>query len=383
MAGSATPPPDRNRLETEIAANPVLSKVREALEDESVFIVGGTVRDLLVGLPATDLDLVVEGDVTALATRLDTDAVIHERFGTAELEVGGHRVDLVRARTETYPEPGALPQVTPAELIDDLARRDFTINAMAVGLEEPRQLVDPFDGFADLEEGTLRILRPGSFQEDPTRAIRAARYAARFGFALEEETAREVGAVDLGTVTRDRLLSEFERLCGEADAPRALGLLAEWGVGNRGTEVAGLGPVGLELLLDAPWSGFLDPAEFGLDWILGTNGTDIDPLLEFRGPPSEAVQLASDFGSREILLARAAGAEWLDDWAGDWRQASPVITGEDLVARGVPEGPAVGIGLDAALTAQLDRGLVDFDEQIEVALEAIGPGGRGERDRPN
>lgn len=364
-------------------ANPVLSRVREALRDESVFIVGGTVRDLLIGLPATDLDLVVEGNVADLATRLDPDTVIHERFGTAELEVEGHRVDLVRARTETYPEPGALPQVTPAELSDDLARRDFTINAMAVGLEEPGQLVDPFDGFADLERGTLRALRPGSFREDPTRVIRAARYAARFGFALEEEAAREVSAVDLETVTRDRLLSEFERLSGEADGPGALRLLAEWGVGRRDSEDAGLGPTGLELLLDAPWSGFLDPAEFGLDWVLGTNGTDLGRLLAFKGAPSQGVQLTKEFGDREILLARAAGAEWLDDWVTDWRKVKPVITGEDLVARGVPEGPAVGTGLDAALAAQLDRGVLDFDEQIEVALEAIGPEGRGERDRPN
>src|SRR5690606_25329122 len=120
----------------------------------------------------------------ALAARLGATTAEHERFGTAKVVLEGHEVDLAGARRETYPEPGALPVVEPADSIEqDLARRDFTINAMALSLDDPAEPIDPHGGAADLDAGLLRVLHPGSFADDPTRALRAARYAARFGFA--------------------------------------------------------------------------------------------------------------------------------------------------------------------------------------------------------
>src|SRR5262249_11114056 len=135
-------------------------------------------------------------------------------------------------RTETYSHPGALPTIWPAEDIEtDLARRDFTINAIAVPLGEvPVRLIDPSSGQADLAAGVLRVLHPRSFVDDPTRAIRAARYAARFDFEPEPETAALLREADLESVSNERRWSELSRLAAEASAPRGFQLLAEWGL---------------------------------------------------------------------------------------------------------------------------------------------------------
>jgi len=174
------------------------------------YLAGGVVRDLWRGdtAPARDLDVVIEGDgpavARALAHALGGTLVEHERFLTASVATAHGRVDVVTARTERYERPGALPRVLPGSLAQDLRRRDFTVNAMAVELASTTfGLLDPLGGVADLERGRLRILHPLSFVEDPTRMLRAARYAARLGFALApetEEAARGVApALDLGS----------------------------------------------------------------------------------------------------------------------------------------------------------------------------------------
>lgn len=380
MDEPVTEEPDLGRLEVTIRADPVLRRVRDALQGESAYLVGGTVRDFLLGLAAADLDLVLDGEVEGLALRLDPAARVHERFGTAEIEVDERRIDLARARTETYPRPGALPEITPAEIEEDLARRDFTINAMAVDLAEPDRLLDPFGGMSDLREGLLRPLKPGSFKEDPTRVLRAARYATRFGFSLEPTALDQIPEADLSSVSHDRLVSELQRFLDEDLSPEALELLHEWGVGERAvTDDVGPGPEALRLLATEPWSGFVEGAEFAGDWLLGSIGSDYLELLEGFDTPSAAVRQTAEFNRGDVLLARAAGADWLDQWLIEWRDACPAITGEDLMSRGVPEGPAIGIGLDAALVAQLDRGVDDFEAQIEIALEASLKGGAGDR----
>ena len=165
------------------AAYPELADVAAAAPDP-VYLVGGAVRDLLLGRGRADIDLVVEGDPAALAAALGAEPLVesHSRFGTLKVRLGGEELDLAAARRERYARPGALPTVElGAPIRTDLARRDFTVNAMAVPLAEPRELIDPYDGQADLEAGVLRVIHDGSFVDDPTRAIRAARYAARFG----------------------------------------------------------------------------------------------------------------------------------------------------------------------------------------------------------
>src|SRR5512134_2481200 len=159
-----------------------IEELRRAAGNEPAYLVGGAVRDLLLGRTRTDLDLAVDGDVGAIARALGEDVTTHERFGTATVRVGDLVVDLARSRAESYERPGALPAVTSAPIAEDLARRDFTINAMAVPLTGKAELIDPYGGLEDLRVGVLRVLHERSFVDDPTRALRAARYAARFHF---------------------------------------------------------------------------------------------------------------------------------------------------------------------------------------------------------
>ena len=354
-------------------AYPELEAVRAASE-APVYLVGGAVRDLLLGRARADLDLVVEGDAAALAARLGATTAEHERFGTAKVVLEGHEVDLAGARRETYPEPGALPVVGPADSIEqDLARRDFTINAMALSLDDPAEPIDPHGGRADLDAGLLRVLHPGSFADDPTRALRAARYAARFGFALESETERLLRATDLATVSADRRRAELLRLAAEPTAPRGFELLAEWGlVRLREGDVELAERVGA-LLKAPPWQGFArrDAAVFAaaLGEDPGRGRADALADAEPRRP-SEAVDLARGRSPVELVLARALGAEWLDQYLAEWRHVGLEIGGADLLAAGVPEGPALGRGLDAALRAKLDGEIAGREEELATALAA-------------
>ena len=173
-----------------------LAAVMEGAEEEGrmLYLVGGSVRDLALGRSQLDVDAVAEGEVQSLAaaaaSALGGRCVAHREFGTVTLETDEARVDLAMARTETYTRPGALPRVHPASIGEDLARRDFTINALALALCGPERgrLLDPFGGWADLRRGLVRVLHPRSFIDDATRILRAVRYAVRLGFRLESET---------------------------------------------------------------------------------------------------------------------------------------------------------------------------------------------------
>src|SRR4051794_40345423 len=184
----------------------------EVLRDEpEVWVVGGAVRDVLLGRPPRELDVVVEGDAVALARRLGEPDAVHERFGTAR--VGD--VDLAAARTETYAAPGALPDVRlGATIEDDLARRDFTVNALAVRLADGTGVGRP-GALEDLEARVLRVLHERSFVDDPTRVLRLRRYAARLGFAPDAATARLAADADFGTVSGDRLGAELRLALAE------------------------------------------------------------------------------------------------------------------------------------------------------------------------
>src|SRR5215216_6277278 len=196
------------------------------------YLVGGAVRDLLRGADAVDLDLAVEGDARSvarsLADRLGGSAREHERFGTATVRAPDLNFDLATTRTESYDEPGALPRVAPATLAEDLRRRDFTINAMAVALtgDELGHLYDPHGGVPDLGAGVLRVLHPGSFLDDPTRLLRAVRYETRLGFRMDEDSERaaraSVAEDALSTVSGSRVRDELMDLLAEHEAPAAV-----------------------------------------------------------------------------------------------------------------------------------------------------------------
>lgn len=338
---------------------------------EPVYVVGGAVRDLLLGRGRADLDLVVEGDAAALAARLGAEPVSHERFATAKVVVDSHELDIAGARTETYAHPGALPEVSPAPSIEaDLSRRDFTVNAMAIPLRGEARLIDPNDGRADLGAGLLRILHPGSFADDPTRAIRAARYAGRFGFALEPGTAVLLRETDLGTVSPERRRAELLRLAAEASAVRGLGLLVEWGLlapREGGVELAAR----VEELLASPlWAGEAPRAEALLAAVTGPPGSEIALAVAAPGRPSDAVELARGHDPVALALARALGTEWLDDYVARWRAVELEIDGADLIAAGVPQGPALGRGLRAARRAKLDGEIAGRERELATALAA-------------
>jgi tRNA nucleotidyltransferase (CCA-adding enzyme) len=355
-------------------AHPELDRVRSEAR-EPVYLVGGAVRDLLLGRPRADVDLVVEGDAAALAERLGGATAEHDRFGTVKVEVEGHELDIASARTETYPEPGALPVVAPAEGIEvDLGRRDFTINAMAVPLAGEPRVIDPHGGREDLERGVLRVLHPRSFGDDPTRALRAARYAARFDFELEPETAGLLRRADLTTVSADRRRAELERLAAEGSACRGFELLDEWGL-------VGLREGGLELLRAVDdllqreqWADFVPREEAMLAAALGPPGGE--ELLASMWPPrpGEGVEVAGGRDPVELILARAMGADWIEQYLTAWRRVELEIGGADLIAAGVPQGPAVGRGLRAARRRKLEGEIAGREAELAAALEAARAG---------
>ncbi len=217
----------------------------------SLFFVGGIVRDLLLGQPLYDVDFVVEGDAAALARRLADDrggqVKSHARFGTAKwlldprtLQVatpdglGLRTLDFVTARTEFYTHPTALPQVEQSSIKQDLHRRDFTINAMAVCLDPDRfgELLDFYGGERDLRDGVIRVLHSLSFVEDPTRMLRAVRFEQRFGFHIEPRTQDLLtSALDLlDRVSGPRIRNELDLIFQESRPEKAICRLAELGV---------------------------------------------------------------------------------------------------------------------------------------------------------
>jgi tRNA nucleotidyltransferase (CCA-adding enzyme) len=253
-------------LEEALSA-PVLSLVRRISETadkegDVPYFVGGLVRDLLLGQPIVDLDMVIEGDAIALAQRLAGElggrVRTHRRFGTAKWLISnkvwqavadmlaepdqdlGHSyelpssIDFVTARTEFYDYPTALPEVERSSITQDLHRRDFTINTLAIRLDPDHwgELVDFYGGEADLENGVIRVLHSLSFVDDPTRVLRAARLESRMGFHLDPRTEGLIADALplLKRVSGDRLRHELELIFREAEPERALRRLEELGV---------------------------------------------------------------------------------------------------------------------------------------------------------
>jgi len=217
-----------------------IQKAGEAAEkwQQRLYVVGGVVRDLLLDRCNTDLDLVVEGDAIKLAQAIaaskKASTTVHTRFGTANLKWASRSVDFITARAETYARPGALPTVRPGSIHDDLARRDFTVNAMAIEIN-PRhygELIDPFNGRQDLDKKLVRILHKKSFSDDATRIWRAIRYEQRLDFKIESETLRLIkrDIKMIETVSGDRIRHELELVFKEETPEKQLARAAELGV---------------------------------------------------------------------------------------------------------------------------------------------------------
>ena len=220
-----------------------IRKAGEAAQrrQQRLYLVGGVVRDLLLERPNCDLDMVVEGDAISLAQELadnrKASLTIHKRFGTAKMRWDDHSADLATARAETYARPGALPTVKPGTINDDLLRRDFTVNAMAIELNPRRfgDIIDPHGGRQDLENGLIRILHEKSYIDDATRIWRAIRYEQRLDFRLElatEELLKQCTAW-LGTISGDRIRHELELVFKEEMPEKAFRRADELGVLDR------------------------------------------------------------------------------------------------------------------------------------------------------
>lgn len=204
---------------------------------EKFYLVGGVVRDLLMEQANFDLDLVVEGNAIELAQQLKFNKgkiTTHPRFNTAKLQWNGWSIDLATARSETYEKPGALPAVTPSSIDDDLSRRDFTVNAMAIRLNPGYygKLADPHGGRDDLQAKRIRILHQKSFTDDATRIWRALRYEQRLGFHLERRTQtllqRDIPMLE--TISADRVRYEIECICKEKYPEKVFNRAGELGV---------------------------------------------------------------------------------------------------------------------------------------------------------
>jgi tRNA nucleotidyltransferase (CCA-adding enzyme) len=398
---------------------------------EDLALVGGAVRDLLLGRPPRELDVVVSRDGAALAHALaesltadgagSTRTTLHERFGTAVLEWPGGRVDIATRRAESYPAAGALPEVRPGNAKEDLARRDFTVNALAVALggEWSGGLLHAEHALADLAAGRLRVLHERSFIDDPTRLLRLARYKARLGFEVEAGTAELVGealtAGVLETVSRARIGAELRLALGEGDAVAALRALQELGVlaaiDPRLRFDAALAVAALELLeASAAGDGVGGRAELLLLAVLlqpalrpasESAETDVRRLLDDLEFPAAdqraaleaavradaiAAELAAARTASEVHAAAAsstlegvalAGARGEDDareaagwWLEQLREVGLSITGDDLLAAGIPEGPEIGRRLQATLALRLDGELAEGREaELRAALK--------------
>jgi tRNA nucleotidyltransferase (CCA-adding enzyme) len=384
-----------------LAALPAGERLLGALDGlDGVHLVGGAVRDLLLGGVPRDLDLIAERDgpgvAGELARRLGVAApVVHGRFGTATVD----GVNVATARAERYPRPGALPEVRTGTVEEDMARRDFTANAIAVGLSADRRgLVHSApEALEDLEARRLRVLHDASFVDDPTRLVRLARYAARLGFAVEERTlalARAAFASGApATAGRSRMGSELLLLLREPEPVRALAVLRDLAGGasldpglvvdeplleRAGALLPGDPLVllaaalrGVERGRLAAWLGdvHLSEAPAVLDAVADPDG--LARAMREAERPSALWRLLRRRSPQAVALAGAAGAEeparrWLDEL----RDVRLAIGGEDLLREGVPQGPEIGARLDAALVRKLDEGLASREEELAAALEA-------------
>jgi tRNA nucleotidyltransferase (CCA-adding enzyme) len=384
---------------------------------DGVYLVGGTVRDILLGEPNFDVDVAVEGDAIelarSLADALDGRVRAHRKFGTAVvLYSEDKRVDVVTARTEFYDAPAALPSVEHATIREDLFRRDFTINAMAVSLkgEDFGRLVDPFGGRRDLEANTIRILHNLSFIDDPTRIFRAIRYESRYGFRMDDHTQRLArGTIEMGLVgdlSSARLRDELVALLEEGDAGASILRLAELGAGaaihphlaaddeavelldrarrlneHYGTAVPSWRLAFAVLARRMPpdevyaWLRRLKVQRRDLERVAAavTVGPRIlERLRAGSAEPADVVAAADPYAPDAPLFAMAMEERpELDDYFRRLRNVQLEVSGSDLAELGLGESPEVGEILAELRRRKLNGQLDGRESELAAARELI------------
>ena len=333
---------------------------------------------------------------------------LYSEFGTATIKLAEQRLDLVTARSERYSRPGALPRVTPSTIHDDLRRRDFTINAMAINLSETGlgrgQLLDPHGGKADIELHLIRILHPASFVDDATRILRATRYEQRLGFSLEDDTlARLSEAVQdrtLDTINADRLRRELGHMFREKHPHKPLHRAGELGVlaaifpplGDASTiETLASNNIGGEPL------GYLAGLAYPLTsdegealirrlnmpnrWARIVKDTvalkEKERVVEEKG--SSPIDLCGNLESLipisvqavSILTSSPVVKERLNFYLEKLRHLKPSLNGGDLVSLGATQGPMVGEMLRTLREARLEGQVVTRQDEIKLAQKLL------------
>jgi tRNA nucleotidyltransferase (CCA-adding enzyme) len=396
---------------------PVFEAVAAVSEPyEGVYLVGGTVRDILLGERSFDVDIAVEGDAIALAQAL-ADALggrvrAHDKFGTAVVIYGeGERVDVVTARTEFYDAPAALPTVEHASIREDLFRRDFTINAMAVSLKgaDYGRLVDPFGGRRDLSAKTIRVLHNLSFIDDPTRIFRAIRYENRHGFRMDDHTLRLArGTIEMGLVgdlSSARLRDELEALLEEGEIEHSILRLGELGADKAvhphlsadeeavvlvrrltelrdryGLEIPswrlGLAVLARKLPPDEVygWLQRLKVRRRDAEQIAAavTVGPRLVERLRDGAEPAEVVTLADPYAPDAPLFALGlTDLEPLHAYFERLRDVQLEVSGADLAELGLEESPRVGEVLAELRRRKLNGELDGRDSELAAARELL------------
>ncbi len=377
-----------------------------------LYLVGGVVRDLLLGQPGSEFDIVVEGDALrlarSLASKFGGKLIQHEKFGTAKIDIGkwhwNHEItfgeqplsslDLVSARSETYRHPGALPTVGPGNITDDLRRRDFTINAMAVRLDGDSYgtLRDDFEGRHDLELGLVRILHPGSFLDDPTRMYRAVRYEKRYGFRLASETQALIPTARplIDKISAQRIRHELDRMLEEPNSSEMLARLAELDLLQPIHPALSFDEnVQQRMIKDRLLEKTIDPKLTQpflrwLLWLMPLSHKQLESLnkrLHFHKSlfqslleastlwsklpgfhamkPSQWVEHLEGFAPAAVYAAHLASPDGgsrdaLGAYLFEWRHVKPRTSGSDLKRLGVPTGPRYQAILSRLRAAWLD-----------------------------
>jgi tRNA nucleotidyltransferase (CCA-adding enzyme) len=399
--------------------------------DLPIYLVGGSIRDLLLGRAINDFDLTVEGEAARLAEvilrKFAGKVIFHSRFSTATwtLDETTFRrlnvpmlgassfppfLDIISARSETYSKPGVLPAVKRSTIDDDLRRRDFTINAMAVRLDGRfwGQLHDPLGGQADLENKRIRILHPRSFEDDPTRMMRAVRYAGRYGFEIEAETlslindeAREV----LSRLSGERLRHELDLVFEEMHPSEMLHRLAELELLKPIHESLAHANFQLPFLeiLSSEFGEFTIPDIMTFRrtlgwvlWLMPLSAFDIDMIakrLDFPALLTKSARAASSLLTELPLLMTYKPSQWtfyleelpaiavyavyltrkepaLREYLVNWRKVKPTITGDQLMERGLVPGPRYAEILRQLRAAWLD-GEVKNEKEEKSLLDTL------------
>jgi len=388
--------------------------------DLPLYLVGGVVRDLYLGRPAMDFDLVVEGDAIRLAHALVDEhsgrLTVHPRFGTAQwflpeslgTDVTGFTtLDLISARSETYREPAALPTVHPGRLVDDLCRRDFSINTLALRLDGDHfgELHDELGGLQDLQHGLLRVLHPLSFSDDPTRLFRLVRYEQRYGFRIAPQTLALIPEALPGIklLSAERVRHELDLALEEENSMAVLQHLADLGI------LAAVQPALVwngsvrdrflaARLNDPEPDRFLSRRLLGWSlWLMGISRgglTAVDKRLHFEAHTRAVLLAASALWAdrdtlpgkkpsqcvarldkiplaavRSVCLASPPGPlrQNLSDYLEMWRHIKPRTNGNDLKAIGLSPGPSYQTILHTLRNAWLD-GKVKTVEQEKLLL---------------